>query len=65
MFYSSLGHNPEIYRTPEILRHYLSGIQFALGDLPADTTPSAEVHRPPRAARAPPSADLVIDAQAF
>lgn len=63
VFYTSLGHNPQIYRTPEILHHYLSGIQFALGDLPADATPSARVPRPPRAARAPPFADVVIDAQ--
>ena len=28
-------------KAPAVLRHYLDGIQFALGDLPADTTPSA------------------------
>ncbi len=41
VFYSSLGHNFDIYCQPEILRHYLAGIQFATGDLEADTTPSA------------------------
>jgi len=30
VFYTSLGTNPEIYRTPQILQHYLDGIQFAL-----------------------------------
>ena len=40
IFYSSLGHNKHIYWNPLILKHYLAGIQFACGDLPADTTPS-------------------------
>jgi type 1 glutamine amidotransferase len=61
VFYSSLGHNPEIYRTPQILQHYLDGIQFALGDLKADATPSAKLARPPAAAPAPESSALVID----
>ncbi len=33
VFYCSLGHRDEIYWNPLILRHYLAGIQFALGDL--------------------------------
>ena len=40
VFYSSIGHNPHIYWNPLMLKHYLAGIQFATGDLPADTTPS-------------------------
>ena len=39
-FYCSLGHNNEIYMTPAILKHYLAGIQYAMGDLPADATPA-------------------------
>lgn len=39
-FYCSLGHRQEIYYNPMILRHYLAGIQYALGDLEADATPS-------------------------
>ena len=39
LFYCSLGHNHHITWNPAILKHYLDGIQFALGDLPADTTP--------------------------
>jgi type 1 glutamine amidotransferase len=39
-FYCSLGHNNEIYMTPAIMKHYLAGIQYALGDLKADATPS-------------------------
>jgi hypothetical protein len=46
VFYSSLGHNPHIYWHPLILKHYLAGIQFATGDLEADTTPSAQVAIP-------------------
>ena len=53
VFYSSLGHNAEIYRNPELLQHYLDGIQFALGDLRADATPSAGLKHPPTAALAP------------
>jgi type 1 glutamine amidotransferase/sugar phosphate isomerase/epimerase len=40
VFYTSLGHNPQINWNPVILQHYLDGLQFALGDLPAPATPS-------------------------
>jgi uncharacterized protein len=46
VFYSSLGHNDHIYANPLMLKHYLAGIQFAIGDLAADTTPSAQVQMP-------------------
>jgi len=46
VFYSSLGHNHEIYSNPLMLKHYLAGIQFAAGDLEADTTPSAQIQIP-------------------
>ena len=32
VFYSSLGHNHEMYWNPRVIRHYLAGIQWALGD---------------------------------
>lgn len=32
VFYCSLGHNHEMYWHPTVLRHYLAGIQWALGD---------------------------------
>ncbi len=32
VFYSSLGHNHDMYWHPKVLRHYLAGIQWALGD---------------------------------
>ena len=41
-FYCSLGHNESVFWNPKVLQHYLDGIQFALGDLPADTAPSAQ-----------------------
>jgi uncharacterized protein len=40
VFYNSLGHMPETFMTPEIVGHFLAGIQFLLGDLAADTTPN-------------------------
>ncbi len=41
-FYCSLGHNDHIYWNPPVLAHYLAGIQYALGDLEADATPTAK-----------------------
>jgi len=41
VFYCSLGHNPYVFWDRRMLEHFLAGIQFALGDLPADATPSA------------------------
>lgn len=39
VFYSSFGHNHEIYWNPAILQHFLAGIQYALGDLQVETAP--------------------------
>ncbi|MGQ9574156.1 MAG: ThuA domain-containing protein [Thermoguttaceae bacterium] len=39
VFYCSLGHVGSAYQNPTLLRHYLAGIQFAIGDLPAQTMP--------------------------
>ncbi len=39
VFYSSLGHRYEIFTDPVILRHWLAGIQYALGDLTAEDSP--------------------------
>lgn len=46
VFYSSIGHNKHIYWDALMLNHYLAGIQFACGDLQADTTPSAKIAVP-------------------
>ena len=41
VFYCSLGHRGEIFWNPVVLKHYLAGIQWALGDLTGvDTTPN-------------------------
>ena len=39
VFYCSLGHRDEIYWNASVLKHYLAGIQFALGDLEAPAEP--------------------------
>jgi len=41
VFYCSLGHGAAIYSNSLLLEHFLAGIQYALGDLQADSTPSA------------------------
>jgi type 1 glutamine amidotransferase/sugar phosphate isomerase/epimerase len=43
VFYSTIGHNPAVFQDAQMLRFYLAAIQFALGDLPAPTTPSAKL----------------------
>jgi type 1 glutamine amidotransferase len=45
VFYNSLGHMPETFARPEIVGHLLAGIQYILGDLPADATPNPQVGR--------------------
>ena len=40
VFYTALGHEPEMYLNQAFLAHVLAGVQFAAGDLPADTAPS-------------------------
>ena len=43
VFYSNLGHNDSTYFNPIALQHFLNGIQYVLGDLEADATPSAKI----------------------
>lgn len=43
VFYFSLGHRHEIFWNPAVLKCYLDGIQYALGDLPADARPSSKL----------------------
>lgn len=40
VFFCILGHNPTLFESPELARFYLAGIQYILGDLNADATPS-------------------------
>jgi len=53
VFYASLGHRAEIFERPALMRFYLDGIQFALGDLSADSTPSAKLTTQPEPALVP------------
>ena len=39
VFYCSLGHAANVFQDAKVLRFYLDGIQFALGDLEADSSP--------------------------
>jgi len=50
VFYCSLGHREEIYANPTVLKHYVAGIQYALGDLKAEATPSGKAAAAPAAA---------------
>lgn len=36
------GHDEHVYQMPTMLEHLLAGTQYALGDLPADDSPSAK-----------------------
>ena len=40
VFYSSLGHNHDLFWNTAVVQHYLDGIQYALGDLKCDDSPS-------------------------
>ena len=41
VFVEVLGHDESIYKQPAMLAHILAGLQYALGDLPANDTPSS------------------------
>lgn len=43
LFFTNLGHNDLTFADRTVLQHMLDGIQYALKDLDADATPSAEV----------------------
>ncbi len=42
IFYTTLGHTSSVFETPAMSKFFLAGIQFILGDLDADTSPSAK-----------------------
>lgn len=56
VFYTSLGHRTQLYWNPMILRFYLDGIQFVMGDLDAPLAPLAGAQARPTPALAPPPA---------
>jgi len=43
VFFCILGHNPTLFKTPALAQYFLAGIQFILGDLDADATPSSRI----------------------
>lgn len=43
VFYTLLGHREETFMNPVSMQFFLAGIQYALGDLKADATPSAKL----------------------
>lgn len=42
VFYEALGHSEHIYAMTPVMTQLLAGIQYALGDLPADDKPSVK-----------------------
>lgn len=58
VFYTSIGHSPANYWNSVVLRHYLAGIQYVLGDLEAPDAPSATLQPAPVAALAPDNPGL-------
>ena len=44
-FYTSLGHFKEVWRNPRFQAHLIGGLQWALGRLPGDATPSANLKK--------------------
>ena len=49
VFYCTIAHNASVFQDPRILQFYLGAVQFALGDLPAPTTPSNRLTPPVKA----------------
>jgi uncharacterized protein len=48
VFVEVLGHDESIYKQTPMLAHILAGMQYALGDLEADDTPSPAVPPGPK-----------------
>ena len=53
VFYCALGHRAEVTFDPRMVRFFLAGIQYALGDLAADDTPVVEPGKPGEAPKQP------------
>jgi type 1 glutamine amidotransferase len=45
VYCTPLGHTTTLYTSPQWVQHMLAAVQFILGDLDADTTPSARLAR--------------------
>lgn len=53
VFYGAFGHRRDVFANPQIMELYLRGIQYACGDLPAESSPLPFVPRPAKTADAP------------
>ena len=53
VFYCALGHRAEVTFEPRLVRFFLAGIQYALGDLAADDTPVGPSGTPAPAPKQP------------
>ena len=45
VFYEANGHDERVYAMPNMLEHILAGLQYALGDLKADDSPSVKAKK--------------------
>ena len=45
VFYTNFGHNESTFWNPKVIKHCLDGLQYALGDLTADATPTSKIKR--------------------
>jgi hypothetical protein len=46
VFVEVLGHDESIYKLPSMLTHILAGMQYVLGDLQADDSPTGGSSKP-------------------
>ena len=44
-FITNFGHNESTFWNPGVIKHCLDGLQYALGDLAADATPTSKIKR--------------------
>jgi len=61
VFYCAIAHARYHFWNPIMLKHYLAGIQYALGDLTADATPSAKINPAPAIVAGPPISSPTFD----
>ena len=47
VFFCAFGHYNEVFEKPLIMKHYLAGIQYTMGDLKADDAPSGNAATAP------------------
>jgi type 1 glutamine amidotransferase len=59
VFYSAFSHNNPSFWNPELLKFHLNGIQYALGDLAADDSPSGKKPPTPAGKVSAPPKDVV------